>query len=184
MLEGSSTKDVDFETLSKEFGIETIENEVLEMRDRLKNVKDLGDSNDILKLNIERANFMLDLAEKEMISGNFNSRLLEGCSSLIGQITAAANSLMCFDQHSQDIDLKVRTLDLKEFEVKTKIEMKKEQQSLPAGGQTNIQNNIVLTTREDFLKMVKKNQLSPEVLEAALSNEGETQETLDITSKE
>ena len=145
--------DLNFDELEKEFNLQKVEKQITEMKNVLSEYEDLEDADDIIKFNIKRANRLLDLAESNM-SSDFNSRVLEACSKLIGEITVAANSLMTYEFQNQNIDLKERTLDLREFEVKLKSEQRQE---LPSGNQQNIQNNIVLTDRESLLQLFNNN---------------------------
>lgn len=145
--------DLNFDELEKEFNLEKTTKKISLMRETLDELDEsLDDSNEIIKSNIRRANRLLDAAENQL-EIDFNSRILEGCSRLIAEITTAANVLINNDIQNQNFDIKERTLDLKEFEVKLKAEKMSE---LPIN-QTNIQQNIVLTDRESLLKMLSDN---------------------------
>jgi len=130
---------------------------LVQMRDRLSNIEDQGDVDKILRLNIERANFLLDLAEQEFANGALNARTLEACARIMSEVTNAANSLKNIEIQKQNLDLKERTLDLKDFEVKAKVSQSKDSGN---NAITNVtQNNVVVTDRESLLKMLQNENI-------------------------
>lgn len=74
--------------------------------------------------------------------------MLESAGKLIAEITNATNSLKGLEISDKNIDLKQKTLDLKEFEINNKIEAKKNSDT------KNITNNVIITDRENLLKML------------------------------
>lgn len=145
--------ELDFSSLEQEFNLnKSIENEIISYRDKLANIEEQGDSNKILRFNIERANYLLDLAEQEFQNGSFNARTLEACAKLLSEVTNAANSLKNLEIQSQTLDLKERTLDLKEFEIKNK----QQKTAIEGGNNTYNNTNILLTDRENLLKMLRE----------------------------
>lgn len=147
--------ELDFKSLEQEFDLVPVENKnVDEIRDREIALDNQGDADNIIRLNIERANFFLDLAEQEFQNGAVNARTLEACSRLISEVTNAANSLKNIEIQKQTLDLKERTLDLKDFEIKNKLS-----KDNSGGSLTNItNNNVVVTDRESLLKMLSDNE--------------------------
>lgn len=143
-------------SLADTFNVDDVQGEIREMRDRLAVAESLDDPSQIIKLNIERANHLLDTCEEQIAMGNFSARLLEVCGKLISEVTSAANSLVAVDVQSQTLNIKEKHLELKEFEFQLKSE-KNSNSELPEGS-TITQNNIVVADRESVLDIINNNK--------------------------
>jgi hypothetical protein len=85
---------------------------------------------------------------------NATIRLVEIAAKLIDCITSAANSMLANDVSLETTNQKQEYLDLKKLEFELK--KNKEDKVLPSGdNNTYNQNNIILTSREDILKLMK-----------------------------
>ena len=81
-------------------------------------------------------------------------KLVEIAANLINAITSAANSMISNDVSLETTNQKQEYLDLKKLEFELK--KNKEEKVLPSGdNNTYTQNNIILTSREDILKLIK-----------------------------
>lgn len=109
---------------------------------------DRKDPDDIIYDNIDRANRLLNRIEVETENG-LTARLMEVASALINSITQASNSIVGSSQHEDEQRYKERVLELKEREVMIK-------ESLGKGGGNSTVNNVLVTSREDLLKMMNK----------------------------
>ena len=150
--------------LEKDLDLTEVHGEIAMMRDRIKDLSQYEDPNQILQRNIERAEALLDRVEAEIdngISGKGGlARLLEVASGLLNVVTTAANSMMSMTFDAQGMELKEKTLTLKEYEVKTKLAQSADSKSLPAGQTTNNTVNI-LTSREEILDLLRGQQKQP-----------------------
>jgi hypothetical protein len=106
------------------------------------------DPDNIIYKNIDRANRLLDKIEEATENG-LTARLMEVASALINSITQASNSIVGTSQHEDELRYKERVLELKEREVMIK-------ESLGKGGGSNTVNNVLVTSREDLLKIMNK----------------------------
>lgn len=97
---------------------------------------------------IDRANKLLDKLELE-IESDATARLFEVASALINSITQASNSIIGSDQHNDDILIKQKTLELKERETAIK-------EAIGNQGKVTTNNNMIVTSREDIIKLLKK----------------------------
>lgn len=141
--------------LSECFDIEAVKTELNEIKSQLD--EDVNNPNEILRSNISRAERLLDKIENEWEVGTTNAtiKLVEIAAKLIECITSAANSMLANDVSLETTNQKQEFLDLKKLEFELK--KNKEEKSLPAGDNNtyNTQNNIILTSREDILKLMK-----------------------------
>ncbi len=141
--------------LSECFDIEAVKTELNEIKSHLDD--DVNNPNEILRSNISRAERLLDKIENEWEVGTTNAtiKLVEIAAKLIECITSAANSMLANDVSLETTNQKQEFLDLKKLEFELK--KNKEEKSLPAGDNNtyNTQNNIILTSREDILKLMK-----------------------------
>lgn len=140
------------ENLSKAFDIDEARKELDLIQTDLDS---LGDSDEILRSNINRAQRLLDKIENEWDIGTTNAtiRLVEIAAKLIDCITTAANSLIANSVSLEETGQKQEILDLKklEFELKkSKLENKPENNNII---NNNTQNNLYVTTREDILNL-------------------------------
>lgn len=141
--------------LSECFDIEAVKTELNEIKSHLDD--DVNNPNEILRSNISRAERLLDKIENEWEVGTTNAtiKLVEIAAKLIECITSAANSMLANDVSLETTNQKQEFLDLKKLEFELK--KNKGEKSLPAGDNNtyNTQNNIILTSREDILKLMK-----------------------------
>ena len=108
------------------------------------------DPDTIIYNNIDRAERFLDKIEEEVNNGSVNARMMEVASALINSITQASASIVGSNQYSDEMLYKERVLALKEREVMVK-------EALGKGGSNKITNNVLVTSREDLLKMINGN---------------------------
>lgn len=165
--------ELDFSSLEKSFDLNSLidddhsQNNELCIFNKSEKTKDelienQGDSEKILRMNIDRANTFLDLVEAEFSKGGaFNSKMLEAASRLISEVTNAGNALKGLEIQDQTIDIKQKTLDLKEFEIKNRIEKGAEREQKNVTNNTT-NNTVVLTDRESLLNMFKN---EPEIID-------------------
>ena len=153
------SKDINkaIDSLENEFNIQEVRSEVATLRDRIKNLDSYSDPNEVLKQNIDRANALLDRLENEidnptsMPRGGI-ARLIEVSATMINAITTAANSMMSMTFNDQDNEYKSKVLTLKESELKIK---KLAANKQPQGALTQ-NNQIILTSRNDLLDLLRK----------------------------
>lgn len=111
---------------------------------------DYDDELETLKSNIYNANKLLEKIQDEMNNGNFSARLAEVASGIINSVTQASKEIIS-DKNYEDymevrralVQLKAKEIELKELKVKSP---------------TN-QTNVLVTSREDLLKMLEKKPL-------------------------
>ena len=124
--------------------------------EKRKELDSLGSTDDIIKSNILKLNKIFDVATSEIMRGNTSSRSIEAASKLADSITNAAKTLseievqdVTLGLQTRHIEVKEKNYNLKEFEVKKKMEHYDTQPE----NVTN--NNILITDRESLLKMLK-----------------------------
>lgn len=154
--------------LNQTFGIqsgksqEVMESQVKEMRDilddqtkELENNKNQISPDDILYKNVERANNLLDKLEEQMGTGQLEPRMFEVAGQLINAITTASSSIVGVEQHQEDLQYKYDWLEHKNKELQVKQALK-DGKSSDNQGTTN--NNLIVTSREDILDMINKEE--------------------------
>lgn len=109
------------------------------------------DPDSILYDNIQRANRLLDKAEDSLDHGGIDNRRLEVMAQLINAITSASSSIMGESYNQQMLEHKERELDIKEQQILLKQTLKGEKANIT-------QNNLIVTNREDLLKMINNEQ--------------------------
>lgn len=132
------------------------ETQLQEISNMRKEIQELSknaspDPDSILHTNIERANRLLDKAEDSLETGGIDNRRLEVMSQLINAITTASSSIMGESYNQQVLENKTRELDIKEQQVLLKQTIKGEPAQVT-------QNNLIVTNREDLLKMIGEEQ--------------------------
>lgn len=147
--------------LEKEFHIDTSERrrqEILEirsMRNELeKAIANTPDPDKILLENIDRANSLLDIAQRAIENGGETSaRMYEVCAQLINAITSATSSIsgnsfnqMKHEQSMEALRIKEREIDVKEIIAREKIGQKTGQGK---------KGNVIVMDRESLLKMME-----------------------------
>ena len=143
---------LDRENLENEFNVasEPVEPEIL---DEFENEwDDENNPRTIIKDNIERANTILDRVELEINSGNFSARLVEVAGNIINSITVASKELISDENYKQYLSLRKKLVKYKKLEVDFKI----------SGRNQKVTNqNLILTNREDLLKLMGKTEELP-----------------------
>lgn len=104
---------------------------------------------EILKSNIKNANTILSKITYEMNRGNFSARLTEVASTILNSITAATKEIISGDNYQGYLSVRKELVKLKEREV----ELKENKGSRP----TN--QNIIVTSREDLLKLMEQKKI-------------------------
>jgi hypothetical protein len=100
---------------------------------------------EIIKNNIKRANAFLDAIQIEMERGNFTARMVEVAGNLVNAITASSKEIITDTNYQGYLQIKSDLNKLKEREIELKFIKTK-----PAN------QNIILTSREDLLKLLGK----------------------------
>jgi hypothetical protein len=117
---------------------------------------DYSDPTSILRVNIKRANMVLDMIQVEMLTGNFTARMVEVAGAIINGVTAASQQIITKDNYDKYIDIRKELKDLKEREV-----VVKENKLVKGHGGIKNQQNIIVTSREELLKLMKKEEPIP-----------------------
>lgn len=136
--------------------------EINEMRQELDDATQAlednkSDPDDILYKNIERANNLLDTAQREIDNGDISARMLEVCSQLINSVTTAANSIVGVSSNDAELEYKHRMADIKEQEVLIKKAVSEHKmQSIPSPSTVN--NNLIVTSREKIMEMINSQE--------------------------
>lgn len=126
--------------LQNEFDMEPIEEEVRNISKRLQD-----NPVEILKENIDRANDILDLLEREMENGNLSARMAEVSGQLINSITNASKEIISGTNYSTYLQIRKKMLELKKWE----IEIKEKQMKKPER-----KSNLIIADREAILKLM------------------------------
>ena len=156
--EDKTDPQINMDSLNKEFDVQiqsedSMEVQIQEVQDMRKELTEIEngfpDSDQIILDNIERANRILDIVEKNIKEGDHSARFLEVAGQLINAVTAAATSVTGISYNQQIIDNKNRALDIKERELEVK--------SIVKGAENvNITNNNLVMSREDLLDMINE----------------------------
>ena len=140
-------RELDLDGLNEEFGIDgnlpinaDLDFEEVEI--------DYDDPVSILKGNIKKANQLLDKIQAEMLGGNFTARMVEVAGNIINAITTASQQIISKENYEQYTAIKKELNALKEREVIIK------EKSGVKGGNVKNQQNIIVTSREDLLKIM------------------------------
>ncbi len=105
-----------------------------------------------IKKNIERANVILDQVAEELTTGNFTARLVEVAGNIINSITTASKVLIDDTNYNKYLDIRKSLAFLKKREVEFK---------LLAGPRQPSQQNLIVASREDVLKLIEDKNESP-----------------------
>lgn len=138
--------------------------DIEEARKELDQIQEDIDSeespNEILRMNVQRAQRLLDKIEDEWEAGVTADtiKLIDIATKLITCVTQAANSMITNDIGLETTNQKQEYLDLKKLE----FEMRKEKTMSDKSASTinNTQNNVYLTSREDILKLALETSLT------------------------
>ncbi len=134
----------------------TLPEQIKEVRESLDQSQESIDPDSILHQNIDRANRILNLVEKEFEQGKIKGSLLEAAASLINGITSAANSIVGVSHGDSQIEIKQKQLELKERELMIKQALGEKS----GKGSGNVINAIV-TDRESLLEMIRESKGNP-----------------------
>lgn len=153
--------------LEEEFNLDSPEEtsknvqEIKEMRQALLNT--IGDSNrdpdDILYVNINRANDLLDIVQNDInTSEKPNARLFEVAAQLVNAITSAATSVQNsgFGMMKHEYNMKIADIKEKEVAVKAAIAQGK-------GSTGSTDEKVLVMTREQLLGIIGDEQTEVEV---------------------
>jgi hypothetical protein len=113
---------------------------------------------EIVRQNIAKANFLLDLIITNAAAGNFNPRGLEVATQLINAITTASANLTDDVHFGFEQSIKEKTLLLKERELELK-KMVADSRKGITQGDIYTQNNVIVASREEVLKMIRNNNM-------------------------
>jgi len=141
-------RELDLDRLNEEFGIDDGNLPINTDLDFDEVDIDYDDPISILKGNIQKANQLLDKIQTEMLGGNFTARMVEVAGNIINGITAASKEIISKENYEGYLEVKVELNKLKEREVLIKEK---------SGGKQGIienQQNIIVTSREDLLKIM------------------------------
>lgn len=149
---------VDIRSLEEEFDVEEVRTEYSRLRERVRNLDQYEDPNEVLRQNIERANALLDRIEEAIDVPGADAprgglaRLVEVAAKLIDSVTTAANSMMSVTFNNQEQEYKTKVLSLKELEVQAKLAAQPGAKAI-----TNQTNNTLIVTsdRNSLLDMLK-----------------------------
>jgi len=111
-------------------------------------------SEDFIRENIDKANYMLDMAIEAFSEGQLKPSMVEAVARLIDSVTTAANALITAETDSFGLQIKADMLKLKERELDLKTSI---------GGKPTNQQNIFVGTFNDLLKQI--NQKEPKQVE-------------------
>lgn len=107
---------------------------------------DYNNAIDALKKNIHNANQLLEKIQDEMNHGNFSARLAEVASAVINSVTQASKEILSDQNYEDYMEVRRALVELKAKE----IEIKDIKSKRPSN-----QTNVLVTSREDLLKMLK-----------------------------
>lgn len=152
---GNKQQELDLNMLDEAFGVNyndlpTTENAPAPNQREEVDIN-FDDPVDILKGNIKKANQILDKIQDEIDGGNFTARMVEVAGNIINGITAASKEIIGKDNYDGYLEIRKDLKNLKEREV-----VIKEKSGVRGGGTTN--QNIIVTSREDLLKIMDKEQ--------------------------
>lgn len=124
-----------------------IDQEVQQKRVDFQTEIDYSDPIDALKKNIHNANEVLEKIQDEMNNGNFSARLVEVAGNIINTITASSKEVIADKNYGDYMEVRRALVQLKAKELEIK-----EQKVIRS---KNIQNNVLVTSREDLLKLLE-----------------------------
>lgn len=141
-------RELDLDGLNEEFGIDG--NLPVDTSLDFDEVDiDYDDPISILKGNIQKANQLLDKIQSEMLGGNFTARMVEVAGNIINAITTASQQIISKKNYEGYLEIKQELNKLKEREVIIK------EKSGVKGGNIQNQQNIIVSSREDLLKIME-----------------------------
>ncbi len=160
ILEGEFNLDTSIET-------KTHIQEIKNMRQAL--LLTIGDSNrdpdDILYVNINRANDLLDIVQNSINDGGkTNARLFEVAAQLVNAITSAATSVQNSGFGVMKHEYNMKIAEIKEREVAVKAAIAQDKAVNRGGGGSGVSDGkVVVMTREALLDMIENENTEVEV---------------------
>lgn len=106
---------------------------------------DYDNAIDALEKNIFNANQLLEKIQHEMNNGNFSARLAEVASTILNSITQSSKEILSDKNYEKYMEVRKALVELKEKE----LQIKETKLVRPAN-----QTNVLVTSREDLLKML------------------------------
>lgn len=140
---------LDRQGLQEEFNMadEVIEPEIVNEIDEFELEWDKESSDPaVLRKNIDQANEILDKIKEEIMGSNFSARMVEVAGQIINSITTASKVLIDDTNYNKYLDIRKGLLLLKKKEVEIK--------QIRSGSPAN--QNLIIASREDVLKMLKE----------------------------
>lgn len=119
------------------------------------------DALEALKNNIFNANQLLEKIQHEMNSGNFSARLAEVAGTIINSVTQSSKEIISEKNYGEYLEIRKALVQLKAKE----IEIRQQKGIRP----TN-QTNVLVTSREDLLKVLEDKKPLENTLENKLLN--------------
>lgn len=169
--EDTANSQVNKSSLEGEFNLDTSDDttrdiqEIKDMRQAL--LSTIGDSNrdpdDILYVNINRANDLLDIVQNSINDGGTtNARLFEVAAQLVNAITSAATSVQNsgFGMMKHEYNMKIAEIKEREVAVKAAIAQDKSGSRQSSGLSDG---KVVVMTREALLGMIENENTEVEV---------------------
>lgn len=159
------------EKLSEVLDIDVVEAEVVEIQtnlsiDGINTTRRTPDA--LLTDNIERANRILDILEKDATDNEqISARKAEVMAQLINAVTNAANSIISDEYNKEYLQIRNSVLLLKEKELRIK--------ELGYGsGSGGTSDRLIITDRESILKIIKEGKGEGDFLDVKQLEEGES----------
>ena len=121
---------------------------------------------EIIRENIDKANYLIDIALSNIKEDNLTSRMIEAISKLIDSVTTAANTLITSENDIFNLQIKTDMLELKKRELDLK--------SVISGTQKN-QNNIFVGSFKELMKQIN-NQTTEQIVYEKYKGEGSDQQ--------
>ena len=149
--------------------VEDLKNELANSEEIINQSK-VNDPDETLQENINRANRFLDKIEKQVEQdAEIDSRMLEVASQLINAVTTSANNIVANAHNEEQLDLKKKDTELKEQKLKHQLEG-------DGGGKINNQQNIIVSSREELLDMIMKQNNQSQQNDETLEIDGNNKE--------
>jgi len=128
---------------------------IKEMREDLLETisKNQPDPDDILYVNIQRANDLLDVVYRDIMKGSdISPRVIEVAAQLVNAVTTAATSVQNSGFGMMKHEYNMKIADIKEREVAVKAAMVSNK---PQGSGSSTGGKVVVMSREELLNMIE-----------------------------
>ena len=141
--------EIDRNSLEEQFDMENLDNDVSNLTP-----VNYDDPEEVIKLNMERADRILNILEDELNRGQITARMMEVASTLINSVTTSSKELITGRNYEKYLQIRREMVKYKYDE----LEVKKNKKEQP----TN--QNLIIASREDILKVIgKSNNHSKEI---------------------